>query len=109
MTLKFNGVSCNAEKISAMTESIYDILKSNFKGNTYNLTGCNLDEVLYYVGSGYPVIAMKSSNQAVLLVGYDEYYVKYYDPAANAVQTMLLANADSMFEDNGYVFNVCMS
>jgi hypothetical protein len=109
ITLDFNGVSVNAEKISSMSESIYDILRSRFKGSTYNLTGCNLDEALYYVSAGFPVIAMKSKTQAVLLVGYDEYYVKYYDPAANVVQTMLLTNADNMFKENGYIFNVCMN
>lgn len=108
MTLDFNGVSVNAEEISAMSESIYDILSTKYKGNTYNLTGCNLDQALYYVSAGVPVIGLKGSNQAVLLVGYDEYYVKYYDPAAMTVKTMLLAGADSMFKDNGYIFLVCM-
>lgn len=108
MTLDFNGVSVNAEEISAMSESIYDILSTKYKGNTYNLTGCNLDEALYYVSAGVPVIGLKGSNQAVLLVGYDEYYVKYYDPAAMTVKTMLLAGADSMFKDSGYIFLVCM-
>lgn len=108
MTLDFNGVSVNAEEISAMSESIYDILSTKYKGNTYNLTGCNLDEALYYVSADVPVIALKGSNQAVLLVGYDEYYVKYYDPAAMTVKTMLLAGADSMFKDSGYIFLVCM-
>lgn len=109
MTLDYSGVSCNAQKISAMSESIDAILRSKHKGSTYNLTGCNLDEALYYVSAGVPVIALKSSRQAVLLVGYDEYYVKYYDPAANVVQTMLLTNADSMFKANGYIFNVCIN
>lgn len=109
MSLQFNGISSNAEKLSSMSESIYDILNSRQKGSTYNLTGCNLDEVLYYVSAGVPVIAMKSNSQAVLLVGYDEYYVKYYDPAANTVQTMLLANADNMFRESGYIFLVSMS
>ena len=108
MTLDFNGVSANAEEISAMSESIYDILSSKYEGNTYNLTGCNLDETLYYVSAGVPVIALKSSNQAVLLVGYDQYYVKYYDPAAMTTKTMLLTGADSMFKDSGYIFLVCM-
>lgn len=109
MTLQFNGVSCNAEKISAMRESIDEILSSQYKGHTYNLTGCNLDQALYYVSAGVPVIAMKSSTQAVVLTGYDEYYVKYYDPSANMTQTMLLTNADSMFKESGYIFNVCMN
>ncbi len=106
MTLKFNGVSCNAEKISSMQQSVYEILSSKYEGNTYNLTGCNLDEALYYVSAGVPVIAMKSSGLAVLLTGYDEYYVKYFDPAANMSKTMLLSSADSMFEEAGNIFYV---
>lgn len=107
MTLEFNGVSSNAEKITSMKESVYEILKEKYEGSTYNLTGCNLDEALYYVSAGVPVIALKSSSQAVLLTGYDEYYVKYYDPAANMSKTMLLTAADSMFEDAGNIFYAC--
>lgn len=108
MVLEFNGVSSNPQDITTMKQSIDEILRSKYKGSTYNLTGCNLDEALYYVSAGVPVIALKSSRQAVLLVGYDEYYVRYYDPAANMVQTMLLTNADSMFKANGSVFNTCL-
>lgn len=107
MMLEFNGVSGNAEKITARKESVYEILNDKYEGSTYNLTGCNLDEALYYVSAGVPVIALKSNSQAVLLTGYDEYYVKYYDPAANMSKTMLLTSADSMFADAGNIFYVC--
>ena len=37
-----------------------------------NLTGCTLDEVLYFVGHGKPVLA-QGEKGPVVIVGYDEY------------------------------------
>ena len=33
-----------------------------------NLTGCTVDEILYFVSSEKPVIAMESSGHAVLII-----------------------------------------
>ena len=107
MALEQAGIAITPSTITASNKSISQILAEyNTDGSTYNLTGCTLDEVLYYVSSGSPVIAMKGENQAVLLIGYDEYYVYYFDPAASSVKTMLLANGEKMFADAGDVFYV---
>lgn len=107
MALEQAGIAITPSTITASDKSISQILAEyNTDGSTYNLTGCTLDEVLYYVSSGSPVIAMKGENQAVLLIGYDEYYVYYFDPAASSVKTMLLANGEKMFADAGDVFYV---
>lgn len=104
MVLQHNGVECSAAELSSSKKSIYELLKTNVDGYAFNLTGCNLDEVLYFVSRGYPVIGMKNESDAVLLVGYDEYYVKYIEPRTGKQQTMLLTNADHMFTSSGNVF-----
>ena len=45
-----------------------------------DLTGCDLEEILYYINLGTPVFAMQSDTEAVLVVGYDAGNVLLYDP-----------------------------
>ena len=53
-------------------ETPKQILLNTLKDATVlDLTGCTVDEILYYVSNGYPVFAMTGSNDAVLVVGYD--------------------------------------
>ena len=68
------------------------------------LTGCTLDEVLYYVSSNRPVIAMKDKEHAVLITGYDEAHVTYIDPSANKTVTTTLAKAEEMFKAGKNMF-----
>lgn len=46
-----------------------------------DLTGCNIEEVLYYVSCGSPVFSMTGSTDAVLIIGYDSNSVVIFDPA----------------------------
>lgn len=62
-----------------------------------DLTGCTVDEILYYVSNGYPVFAMTGSNDAVLVVGYDANNVVLYDPAMGQTYKRTIADADEMF------------
>ena len=69
-----------------------------------NLTGCNLDQILYFVSAGKPVIAMKDNKNAVLITAYNSSTVTIYDPASGESQTMYHANADKMFADAGNIY-----
>ena len=69
-----------------------------------NLTGCTLDEVLYFVSNDKPVIAMKNSSQAVLITAYDTSTVTWFDPSTGTSSKMSLSNAETYFETAGYIF-----
>lgn len=49
-------------------------------GRGLDLTGCSVEELLYIINQGSPVIAMTDATHAVVLVGYAEGYV-VYEPA----------------------------
>lgn len=72
--------------------------------NPVNLTGCTVDEVLYFVSNEKPVIAMKDSSQAVLITGYDANFVTWLDPASGSSTRMSLTSADHYFKEAGSVF-----
>lgn len=69
-----------------------------------DLTGCGLEEVLYYVNCGTPVFAMADQTQAVLLTGYDAGTVTIYDPSSEVSHRENLEDAAERFEQAGNVF-----
>ena len=69
-----------------------------------DLSGCTVDEVLYYVSNGSPVFAMTGTNDAVLIVGYDAGSVQLYDPALGTSYRKTIEEADEMFFNAGSVF-----
>ena len=101
MLLQSAQVTTSASQLKG--SSLMDMLKDHL-ATPVNLTGCTVDEVLYFVSNEKPVIAMKNNNQAVLITGYDSTYVTWYDPSTGASSRILLSSAESYFEEAGYIF-----
>ncbi len=102
MVLQHNQIPADAIEWSESNKSIYQVLKENVK-NPVNLKGCNLDQTLYLVSGGNLVLAMKNDKDAVLITGYDETMVTYFDPQQGNVRTSISA-ASHMFENAGNIF-----
>lgn len=69
-----------------------------------DLSGCEIEELLYYVSNGIPVFAMTGENDAVLIIGYDANSITYFDPASGSNKTMSVESADEMFLQAGDTF-----
>lgn len=54
-----------------------EIMNELSDGNGLDLTGCSIEELLYIINQGSPVIAMTDAVNAVVLTGYAEGYVVY--------------------------------
>ena len=81
------------------------ILKDTLKDNlVLDLTGCDLDEMLYYVNNKTPVLAMTSATDAVLIVGYDSDSVTVFNPVTGTNSKILMKEATETFRQNGNVF-----
>lgn len=104
LLLKYNSLSVSTEELSNQKGSIFEKLKNNLKWPPVNLTGCTLDEVLYYVSERRPIIAMKDASNAVLITAYDEFNVTMLDPNQGKAVKMGLNSAAVMFEAAGNVF-----
>ncbi len=82
-----------------------EILETTMENVTaLDLTGCHLDEVLYYVSLGNPVFAMQSDTDAVLVVGYDSQNVILYNPLEASYEKKGMEDAKEMVENAGNVF-----
>jgi hypothetical protein len=88
------------ERVNNMDE----YLRKYFGDSLINLTGATLDEMLYYVGSKRPVIAMKNDRDAVLIIGYDAFNITVIDPELRRTMKLGLKDATAMFKDAGNVF-----
>ncbi len=101
MLLQAAQVTTNVSSLKGKTT--IDIL-NHYLDSAVNLSGCTVDEVLYFVSNSKPVIAMKDNSHAVLITGYDLSTVSWFDPSTGGTTKMSLINAEKYFENAGYVF-----
>ena len=83
--------------------SILSMLKEYLE-QPVSLSGCTLDEILYFVSGEKPVIGMLDSNHAVLITEYTSSTVSWMDPVTQHKRTLSLTAADRMFKEAGYKF-----
>lgn len=70
----------------------------------YDLTGCTLEQVLYFVGEGNPVYAVLPDNKTELIVGYDAYNVRIYNAAKKKSSNVRIKEAEQSYTASGNVF-----
>lgn len=102
--LKYNEIYKDADTLLSGGNTVLSVLESNIDGDVLNLTGCTLDSVLYYVGKGYPVLAMTDGNNAVLIIGYDSKNTVIYNPLDTEIRKMGINDSREFFERYGNKF-----
>lgn len=103
--LEKEGINISVSAQIAGGETPKNILKNTMKEVlVYDLTGCSIHEILYYVSCGSPVFAMTGSSDAVLVIGYDANTVTIFDPALGSVLKKPTAELDELFTNAGNVF-----
>lgn len=103
-TLEREGNSVDVTAQLAGGESTVDILGEYTGGEALDLTGCSVEEMLYIIGRGTPVIALLNHTNAILLVGYGNSLVTYIDPAAGEKKSVPLDTIDEVVEGSGHTF-----
>ena len=103
--LEKEGINISVSALIAGGETPKNILSNTMKdARILDLTGCSVEEVLYYVSCGNPVFAMTGSDEAVLVVGYDANNVIIFDPSTGSNFKQSLTDADEVFKEAGNVF-----
>lgn len=103
MMLSTKGASVvpTAEEVK---QPLQEVMKKYTNSDVVVLTGATLDEVLYFIWRGQPVLAMKESGEAVVITAYNSTDVIYYDPGKGRSVTAEKAEAEELFEDGGHIF-----
>jgi len=97
-------LSADTDGMTADGSSAYEILEETVTdGTVYNLTGCSVEQTLYFVGTGMPVYAVLN-GQAVLITGYTDSSVSIYDPMTDLTTVKTLTAAAEEFAASGNVF-----
>ena len=69
-----------------------------------DLTGCSIEQVLYIINKGLPVIAMTDANHAILLTGYSMTDITYIDPDTASEHTVSIEQMTAMVAVSGNTF-----
>lgn len=68
--------------------------------------GCSLNQILYFIYKGAPVVAYTGQDQYVLIYGYDQYNISVYYPDTGEVEKIGLNDGETYFSGLGNDF-VC--
>lgn len=103
--LEKEGINISVGALIDGGETPKSILNNTMKdAQVFDLTGCSVEETLYYVSCGSPVFAMTGSSEAVLVIGYDSSNVVIFDPKLGMTYRKSITEADELFENAGNVF-----
>lgn len=102
--LKKEGKIVDVKAESKKGKSTMNILTEFTKGEGIDLTGCTLEEMCYLIGKDTPVIAMTSSSDAVLLVGYSDTMITYIDPTDGKTHTENIETLEKKVKGSGNTF-----
>lgn len=61
--------------------------------------GCSVNQVLYFIGQGYPVLAYTENGNYVFLNGFDQYNVSIFDPYTGESIKMGLNDSAEYFQN----------
>ena len=99
------GLSVN-ELVQAGQTPFY-ILNTTLKDAlVLELSDCGVDELLYYIDQGNPVLAKTGENEAILLTGYSSNRIYYYDPDTGKTKNIAYDEMEEMFYNGGNYFIV---
>ncbi|MGN0351367.1 MAG: hypothetical protein ACI4ES_06900 [Roseburia sp.] len=103
--LEKEGINISVSALIHEGATPKEVLKNTMKDATvFDLSGCNVEEVLYYVNRGTPVFAMTGSDTAVLIVGYDANNISVFYPESQTISKVGLNDANEIFTNAGNVF-----
>lgn len=103
--LRFEGFGKDTSEELLMGKTAPEVLKENMPGiRILNLTGCELETVLYYLNKDIPVLAILKNNEAVLLTGFNEYNVVVYEPSTGRLYKNGMNDTIKWMSENGNKF-----
>lgn len=78
-------------------------IQSKMDQTVLDLSGCTMEQILYFVSQGTPVLA-KTADGVVIIGGYDEYNTRLLRPGSEKLEYYGREDSTAMFEEAGSVF-----
>lgn len=103
--LKREGAGIGVSDLVQVGHTPIQIVTNTFKDyKVLELHGCTIDELLYFIDQGTPVLAKTGSNKAILLVGYSANNIYYYEPNSGQTRSMGYSEIEQLFYEGGEYF-----
>lgn len=103
--LKFEGITLDSQELLNAGENALGILQENLtSAKVVDLSGCNLDTVLFFNNQDIPVLATLNNGEAVLVVGFNQYNVVIMEPSTGKLYKKGINDSTQWFEENGNQF-----
>ncbi len=102
MILQYEGVEI--PESMDMTGNPDDILERYLGKSSVNLVGCDVDNALFYLCQGAPVIAKLDGSTYVLIISYNTATIRYYDPVAGEEKRLERYIIENSFGEQGNQF-----
>ena len=103
LVYSIENVVVTKESGESSLEACERYMKS-YEAEKTDLTGCTLDQVLYVINKGCPVIALTSADHAILMTGYSKTDITYSDPDTGASQIVTMDEMNAMVAGSGNTF-----
>lgn len=104
LVARYIGKNIDNKTFDFRNTSAFEVIIRHLDIQPIRLTGATLDQVLYYVSKGKPVIAMTEQRDAVLIYGYDAYNIFMIDPKQGKTIKMGIQDSTQLFEKAGNIF-----
>lgn len=105
--LEYEGTGLSVNELINAGRTPYYILNSTLKdAMVLELTECGVDELLYYIDLGNPVLAKVGENDAILLTGYSSTRIYYYNPKNGKTLNVEYEEMEDMLYNGGNYFIV---
>ena len=103
--LRNRGISRNTGYMLEGGQTPIDIMKNNLP-DVYilDMTGASTEALTYYLNQDIPILAIAEHRKAVLLIGYNEQNLVWYDPSLGSIYKKGIKDSAEIFEEEGNRF-----
>lgn len=85
-------------------ESPVDAISAMNNKKSLDLTGCTVEELLYVINQGNPVVAMLDSTSSVMLIGYTDSDVTYMDISSGETEDITYDDLNAKTAGSGHTY-----
>lgn len=85
-------------------KSPVEVMDAVTDGGSRDLAGCTVEQILYVIGQGRPVVGIIDAQTSVILIGYGESMVTYVDVASGERITVSQEEMDNMTQGSGHAY-----
>lgn len=94
-----------AQAVSELKESsAVEVLQKYITGEVIRFRDCSAKDMFYLIDKGTPVIALKNSEEAVMMIGYDALTVTYIEPSSGGIRSTTIEKFNEMVAGSGHTF-----